>query len=325
MGSERKTRHLARKRQQGIALVAVVWTLVLLAVLAASFTRSTRSGSYLARNLVANAQARALADAGIHRAVAGLFEQDPERQLALDGTEYRIDLDGGEVRLRLQDEAGKIDLNRAPVTMLVALFKTVGLDAAGAEDLADAIADYRDRDEEPRPHGAEAADYKAAGLDHGPRNGRFSAIEELRQVLGMSDELYRRVKPAITVYGRGRRVNRANAPELVLRALLADDAATAVLDARSDQVRTLDATAGDDLRDSGDGDQSDPRSRRRFVRGAVTITAVARSARGGGFIREAIVRLGIRRSTEDTGMPFRILAWREGMAESLAVAGRSGK
>jgi len=303
-----------RRRQQGIALIAVIWTLVLLAVLASSFTRSTRSANYLARNHVANAQARALADAGIHRAVAALYERDPERQLAMDGTEYRLELDDGAVRFRLEDETGKIDLNRSPASMLAALFEAAGLDTEAAVGLADAVADYRDRDQDRRPHGAEAAEYRAAGLGRGPRNDRFSTIEEIRDVLGVSSELYRLVKPAITVYGWGRRVNRARSPELVLRALLADEAAAAVLDARQGTVRTLDTDDGDGAQ-AGDDDEPDVRTRRQTARGAITIVAVAHSKRGGVFVREAIVRLGNRREQGAIGMPFQVLAWREGLAE----------
>jgi general secretion pathway protein K len=59
--------------QSGIALVIVLWVLALLAVIAVSFTTATRSQGNLVRNLVENAKAEALADAGVYRAVLGLL------------------------------------------------------------------------------------------------------------------------------------------------------------------------------------------------------------------------------------------------------------
>ena len=58
---------------RGLALVTVLWVLVLLALIAASFTATTRTEVNLTRNLVENAQAEALAEAGLARALLGLL------------------------------------------------------------------------------------------------------------------------------------------------------------------------------------------------------------------------------------------------------------
>ena len=58
---------------RGIALVVVLWTLLLLSLIAASFLTLTRGEIGVARNAVDNARAEALADAGVHRAVLGLM------------------------------------------------------------------------------------------------------------------------------------------------------------------------------------------------------------------------------------------------------------
>ena len=59
--------------QSGIALVIVLWVIALLAVIAVSFTTATRGQANLVRNLVENAKAEALADAGLYRAIHGLL------------------------------------------------------------------------------------------------------------------------------------------------------------------------------------------------------------------------------------------------------------
>ena len=71
-------------RQRGIALIAVLWGLVLLAIIAASVTATSRTETRLAHNLVENAKAQALADAGIHRAVLGLLQPETEGLIGLE-------------------------------------------------------------------------------------------------------------------------------------------------------------------------------------------------------------------------------------------------
>lgn len=326
MRCDGRTKVGARAGQRGIALIAVLWVVLLLALLAANFSRTTRTGNQLARNLVVNAEARALADAGIYRALAGLMERSPQRRLAVDGTRYRIVYNDGEVLLSLQDEGGKIDLNRAPQVMFVSLFQAVGVDDERSVALADALADYRDADHDRHLNGAEDADYRRAGLPFGAKDAPFEAIEELRHVLGMSESLYRKVQPAITVFGRGRRINRATAPPLVLQALPGmDDAALAerlqAREARDETMTTLDE--GGDAEAGATGPDTVTRRRVARLGGAVTVTAEAHTARGAVFVREAIVRPSARRA-RDAGPqdhPYQILAWRKGQQADAATAG----
>ena len=81
---------MQRPGQSGIALVIVLWVIALLAVIAVSFTTATRGQANLVRNLVDNAKAEALADAGLYRAVFGLFK--PRTEVFIDEDEEEEDL-----------------------------------------------------------------------------------------------------------------------------------------------------------------------------------------------------------------------------------------
>jgi general secretion pathway protein K len=187
--------------EEGIALVAVLWTLTLLSVVAAVLSFETASEARVARNLVDAAVARAAADAGIQRALLDLTAQDAgTKKFRTNGTVYRLRFVNSTVRISIQDEAAKIDLNRAPEPVLVGLLVSHGVDLGAAQSLADAIADFRDTDNFRRPLGAEKADYDAAGLAWGPKNMPFQALEELQQVLGMTADIYERVAPELTIY-----------------------------------------------------------------------------------------------------------------------------
>ncbi|MDX1483405.1 MAG: type II secretion system protein GspK, partial [Alphaproteobacteria bacterium] len=119
-------------RQRGIALVAVLWALVLLAVIAATVSRESRTQSRLARNFVDGAQAEALADGGVHRAIDGLSRPVAAGGWRVDGTVYGWRRPDGEVRIRIEDEGGKVDLNRAGAALLRDLFLAAGAEPARA-------------------------------------------------------------------------------------------------------------------------------------------------------------------------------------------------
>ena len=71
-----------------MALVAVLWLLVLLSALTASYSLTTRTNLALARNIVGAAEAEAAADAGLQRALAGLIATPDRQVFRVDGTPY---------------------------------------------------------------------------------------------------------------------------------------------------------------------------------------------------------------------------------------------
>lgn len=298
-----------------MALISVLWVLALLAVIAGSFTADIRTEARLARNLGENAKARALADAGIQRAVLallqprteGLLDRASEEMFDIgwrrDGIPRTWRFGGGVVVISILDESGKIDLNTAVDELLGGLFVSLGVGNGEAAALVDAIADFRDGNDFKRLNGAEDADYRAAGLDHGPKNALFQAIEELRLVLGMTADLYRRAAPALTVHSGRPGIDPAAAPRTALLALPGIEAAEveALLEARA--AADEDALAvmlSDIARFPGveiQGSASDAMT---------TLRAEARTEGGAVFVREAVARLG--------EPPEIVLfhAWREG-------------
>src|SRR5690606_11765767 len=99
-----------------------------------------------------------------------------------------------------------------------------------------AILDWRDTDDTALPHGAEDPEYATAGTMHGSKGAPFATVDELRRVLGMTDTIYRRAAPLLTVYGDERRVFVEAATDEVLRALPGADerAVDEVLSRRAD-------------------------------------------------------------------------------------------
>ncbi|MGQ9367940.1 general secretion pathway protein GspK [Azospirillum sp. ST 5-10] len=199
---------------RGFALVLAVWAVTLLAALAAALGGETRAAALATRGHVGGAVAEALADAGVHAALFDLGRGAASPRVR------RIDLGAGAALVRIDDEYGRIDLNAAPEAVLRALFRHAGLAAAAASAMAARLADYRDGDSLRRNGGAEADDYRAAGLAP-PKDGPLAQPDEAAGVLGMTPDLLAAVAPYVTVFTGAERVVADAAPPAVAAAMAA--------------------------------------------------------------------------------------------------------
>jgi general secretion pathway protein K len=211
-------------------LVATLWSLTLLAAIAISLSFSGNISYRLAQNSFHGAVEDELVDAAVNRTVLALLDPRTDYGRLLNGTAQSFDYGGGSMRIRIEDELGKIDLNQTDGSTLAALFQSAGLAPLAANALADKVLDWRDNSHFKRVDGAKADDYRTAGYDYGPRNGPFQSVDELTLVMDMTPELYRRVEPALTVYSGRQFVDPQFAAPAVLAALpgIADAHAAAV-------------------------------------------------------------------------------------------------
>lgn len=227
--------------QRGVAIVAVMWIVSALAILASVVAYATRVELRQTQLLRDRAVVAALGDGAINLAIAGMQSGSP----AGDGLLWRrYTIDGTTVHVRLIPATGLINLNTAPETLLRDTFQyAAGINEEHALSLAHRVIDWRDADDDPLPQGAENEDYYAAGRPEGARNGLFVVNEDLRQVLGLSPDIYDSLSGLINVYPSGNSgVNPAAAPPEVL-AILArgnDEAVQHVED-----MRQLDEPAKD--------------------------------------------------------------------------------
>ncbi|MEH6576282.1 MAG: PilX N-terminal domain-containing pilus assembly protein [Amphritea sp.] len=204
---------------KGIALVSVLWVIVLLSLMAAAISTTSRSSGQLTNNLRYATQARYAAEAGVQWAFWGL--QIPANQIPwlADGAIYEMPLSGMLVQVAVVDENGKIDLNAATEAMLKPLLIAAEVEDAKIDSLVDAILDWRDEDDLTRLNGAEDDDYLQAGLEWEAKDAPFESILELRRVLGMDEQVFRTIKGSVTVHSGKQAVNPLVAPKLVLMAL----------------------------------------------------------------------------------------------------------
>jgi general secretion pathway protein K len=211
-----------RHRAKGFALIAVVWLLALLTLLATSAALLSVTHRRAVEAFAATVHLDALCDSAIRVTLLGLIApQSPSQRMPI-GAPVSVTVPFGTAQVTIERDAGKIDLNTAEDALIFALFAANGWKESDARSMADRIADWKDGDDDPRENGAERAQYAAAEIAYGPRNGPFATVEELRQVLGaqaIPPELLR----AFTVYTHAARPLVTAAVPQVKRALLYAD------------------------------------------------------------------------------------------------------
>lgn len=193
-------------RRKASVLVAVLWCVVLLAIVVIGMLHTSRMDLLAGHSQTDQIQARYLALAGIEKAKALLHQNILERRRS--GAVFSVELfnspsqfreislgrgkfsvfrapasdEPGPVVYGVSDEESRLDINVADASELT---KIVGLNP----DIAAAIVDWRDEDNAVTPGGAEADYYASLNPPCRPRNGPFPTVRELLMVRGMTPTL----------------------------------------------------------------------------------------------------------------------------------------
>lgn len=293
-----------RHRDEGIALVSVLWVLVLLSSVAGATVLAARTNATVSRNLIDTSSTRNLAEGAVHLAVLNLYRADAGRWKG-DGTRHQLSVGDTSVDVSAVNESGKVDLNFATAEMLRRLLAAAGADDKRALEIASAILDWRDSDDLHRLNGAEARAYKSRRLDYGPANANFDSVEELQYVLGMDRVLFDKLHSSITVHSGQAGINLAAATPLVL---------WAISNLSKDSDGDVAALPEEVLQEYSRGTIARSVKRNFIARvpgNVYSVMAEATSGSGAVARISAIVRL----ETGSGHSPFRILAWNTQAAE----------
>jgi general secretion pathway protein K len=306
------TRRRRTRLQRGIALIAVLWITVLLTVIASGFAFSMRGGALATRNTMSVAQARAAADGAVARVAFELSRPRNTPDVWLPDGRVRAWSDGEiAISSTAVDESALIDLNAATDPLLKGLLENVGgLDPDTSEHVLEAILDWRDPDDLRRPNGAEADDYRAAGLKYVPTNAKFEAVGELQRVLGVTPALMARIAGSLTVYSQQRGINPATAPR---------DSLLALPGVAPEQVDAFIASRSDALANQLPVPPFPPAQAFTGTSPVWRIHVEARTSDGVTFARDAVVR-----PQNDPRQPMVVLLWQEGTTVQPSTATDNG-
>jgi type II secretory pathway component PulK len=186
--------------ESGVALLIVLWLMAVLTLLMYAFLSEMQVEYAVAGGFAEEKQAEQLAWSAIDRASAWVAA-DPQPWQGLgdawshdDLRFFEVPLGGGAFTLLhptydagpalwgIEDEASKINVNYAPADVLARLPRVT-------REIAEAIVDWRDADDNPGPAGAEAAYYATLTPPYRCKNQPFETIEELLLVRDVTPEI----------------------------------------------------------------------------------------------------------------------------------------
>jgi general secretion pathway protein K len=227
----------ARGKRDGFIIVAVLWMIAALAVLAAIYTRFALTTAVASTVHEDRLRAQGLITAAVEltayqltaalpqtqtQAVAaptpaGAGQRLPQlaaQQMPSRGA-FSFRLGRAGITVDYQSEASRIDLNVASKEMFAGLFRTLGAQGDDADYYADRIIGWRKKGEVAGEN-VEATAYRVAGIAYAPRQAPFQSAAELWLVLGIPPILKERALPFVTVYSGQSEVDPDNAaPEVV--------------------------------------------------------------------------------------------------------------
>ncbi|MBH0198452.1 MAG: type II secretion system minor pseudopilin GspK [Nitrospira sp.] len=204
--------------ERGVALLLALLVLTLLVALILEFDAEARREYREAAAFRDNFKASMLTRAAVQAARA-VLQQDflrdkqtgekfdaPTDLWALPIKNYAIG--DGFLSAQIQDERGKLNLNdfiaaandqikfKTITERTRRLFELLQLNP----DLVDALIDWTDQDDNPRPAGAESAYYQSQRPAYRAANERLQSLADLRLIKGFTPDIIDRLSRYVTVY-----------------------------------------------------------------------------------------------------------------------------
>ena len=216
----------ARRAAEGFVLVATLWVVAALALLAAHIdgvvTPEVERAATAKRSLESELDRRSTEATLLYLFATGrmshrglILEEEQRFSDAVPEGEYLPDHGDGEItmagdvylglggsRFSVQDESGLASVNAPRSALFVALLEHAGVAAPDVARIVARIEDYIDKDSDVTPNGAEHHDYRQGGALP-PLNWIMSSPMEFRRVLGIDEMIspaqWRRLRPLLTV------------------------------------------------------------------------------------------------------------------------------
>jgi general secretion pathway protein K len=256
------------KNENGIVLFLVLWVLTLLSVIVGEFCHAMRTEVNITRNFKEETQAYYIAMAGVNRAVAELIrseamsqktrypdteeeEKEEKEEEEEEEIKWRVNTDipaihfgDGQFEVKIGNESGKIDINKADDYLLRMMLNGFELEDIDKDIIVDSILDWRDKNNLHRLNGAEDDYYSSLPEPYECKDDDFDCVEELMLVRGVTAEIfYGGLRDMVTVYPAGfNKININTASSLILRSLpqITDDMIRDIIEYRTkDDFRSL--------------------------------------------------------------------------------------
>lgn len=229
------------KQQDGMALLLVLALTALLSALVGEMAFNSYVDLRLVETFRDQTRAEYVARGGIevgrHLLSIDTNEYDGATETWAQGIPSYPVGDIGSISIEIEAEDGKVNLNNLvgannnPDAVIVdrceRLFEI--LDISDPQAHVDALIDWIDTDDDPRPVGAEAGYYAAQPGNIQCKNAPLDTLNELKVIAGFSEEEVETLRPHVSVYSSGKIHINSATPEVLFALAQEMDPDTAAL------------------------------------------------------------------------------------------------
>ena len=219
-----------QNRQSGVALISAILVVALAASVSFALMERQLLDIHRTSNVLQSDRSFIYGHGGGEWAKGMLLrdiEDDKKEKEPYDGLDEEwakplppTPFEGGEIAAVIEDMQSRFNLNnlylkkdadpdtqeqvKQQLTLFIRLLRTLGID----EQLAQKIGDWLDEDINTRfPDGAEDLEYLAETPPYRTANSRMGSPTELRLILGMTQEIYEKLIPHVTVLPESTNLN----------------------------------------------------------------------------------------------------------------------
>ncbi len=173
------------RKEQGFALISVLWVVILLSLIAMTLLSNTRNAAQTGHTYQTAIDQRAISDAAISFAVLKLVEAGELAQWGPETPALAFEWNGIPVDIRIQDEHGKFDLNTGAVDVLATLLSALIVPQDLADDLVSDLEDRRSKEQRRVDTLSQSA---------------FMSVEGLKTLPHMTEALFEKIESHSTVH-----------------------------------------------------------------------------------------------------------------------------
>ncbi len=233
------------RHERGVALLIVLMVTTVLTVLVLDLHQSVRIQFYIAGNLADGVKAEYLTRSGVQVAAGALLadgEDNSSDHMHEDWYDFlgklgmpMMPAGDGNVMIDIADEMSRFNLNSLVDRQgnvraeQLEIFKNLLSELEIDTTLANAVVDWLDSNED-AVDGSGPEDtvygYSASPTGVLSKNAYFDSLQEIRLVYGITDEVWQKLEPLVTVYGEVK-MNLNTADAKLLKAVLKYDDANA--------------------------------------------------------------------------------------------------
>ena len=253
---------------RGVALILVILMISVIIAITLQLNISSRSEVYEAANLKDGIKLLYIAKSGFYIGGALLLEDDNDfdslnedwAKPAQISAESGVLFDEGHFNLNIEDESGKIQINKLvddnkynnnikELLMRFLILPEFNLSEQQAGDIVDALKNWIDEDDTITGFGAEDMYYKGLKESYPCKSGPLDCVDELLMIKGINRKLYYGAEETpgiaeyLTIYTtEDGKININTAPLLILRALsehISEDEVSDIDEYRRDEEHDL--------------------------------------------------------------------------------------